>query len=93
MFRGRVLEVVLSGEQMNSLGGLCGMIIMNCFCGMVDRRKAFFNLISSWNHCQRSSPSRVSNTLGAVFESAQNLSPGLAELSCAVVITTAPQRH
>ena len=42
MFRGRVLEVVLSGEQINSLGGLCGMIIMNCFYGMVDRRKAFF---------------------------------------------------
>ena len=26
------------------------------FCDMVDQRKAF-NLISSWDHCQRSSPS------------------------------------
>ena len=41
MFRGRVLEVVLSGEQMNSLGGLCGMMIMNCFCGMIDGPKEF----------------------------------------------------
>ena len=28
----------------------------DCFCGMVDRRKAF-SLISSRDHCQRSSPS------------------------------------
>ena len=28
------------------------------FCGMVDRRKAF-SLISSWDHCQRCSPSRI----------------------------------
>ena len=26
------------------------------FCGMVDQRKAF-GLISSWNHCQRFTPS------------------------------------
>ena len=32
------------------------MMMMNCFCGMVDRRKAF-SLISSRDHCQRSSPS------------------------------------
>ena len=42
------------------------------FCGMVDRRKAF-SLISSRDHCQRSSPSR------AGFEPAQNLSSGLVE--------------
>ena len=35
------------------------MIMMNCFCGMVDRRKAF-SLISSRDHCQRSSSSRIS---------------------------------
>ena len=37
------------------------LMIMNYLCGMVDRRKAF-SLISSWDHCQRSSPSRISNT-------------------------------
>ena len=35
------------------------MMMMNCFYGMVDRRKTF-SLISSWDHCQRSSPSRIS---------------------------------
>ena len=37
---------------------------MNCFCGMVDRLKVF-SLISSQDHCQRSSPSRICNTLRA----------------------------
>ena len=60
---------------------------MNCFCGMVDRRKAF-SLISSRDHCQRSSPSRISNTPWVGFEPAQNMSSGLAKWSCAVVITT-----
>ena len=31
------------------------MMMINCFCGMVDRGKAF-SLISSGDHCQRSSP-------------------------------------
>ena len=48
-----------------------------CFCGMVDRQKAF-SLISSRDHCQRSSPSRISNMLRA-FEPAQNLSSGFVE--------------
>ena len=52
--------------------------LMNYFCGMVDRRKAF-SLISSRDHCQRSSPSRISNTPRAGFEPAQNLSSGLVE--------------
>ena len=60
---------------------------MNCFCGMVDRRKAF-NLISSRDHCQRSSPSQIFDTPRAGFEPAQNLSSGLIEWSCAVVINT-----
>ena len=34
--------------------------MMNCFCGMVDRRKAY-SLISSRDHCHRSSPSRISD--------------------------------
>ena len=48
------------------------------FCGMVDRRKAF-SFISSRDHCQRSSPSRISDTPRAGFEPAQNLSSGFAE--------------
>ena len=54
------------------------MMMMNCFCGMVDRRKAF-SLISSRDHCQRSSPLRISDMLRARFEPAQNLSTGLVE--------------
>ena len=68
------------------------MMMKNCFCGMVDRRKAF-SLISSRDHCQRSSPSRIVDTLRAGFEFAQNLSSGFVEWSCAVVITTTPQRQ
>ena len=51
------------------------MMMMNCFCDMVDQRKAF-SLISSRDHCQRSSPSRISDT---GFGLAQNLSSGLVE--------------
>ena len=56
---------------------------------MVDQRKAF-RLTSSWDHCQRSSPSGISNSLQAEFDPAQNLSSGL---SCAVLITTIPRCH
>ena len=66
--------------------------LMNCFCGMVDRRKAF-SLTSSRDHCQRSSPSRISDTPQAGFESAQNLSSGFVEWRCAVVITTTSTLH
>ena len=45
------------------------VMMMNCFCGMVDRRKAF-GLISSLDHCQRSSSSRISETPQAGFEPA-----------------------
>ena len=62
------------------------MMMINCFSGMVDQRKAL-SLISSWNHCQRSSPLRISDMLRAGFEPAQNLSSGLVEWSCAVVIS------
>ena len=68
------------------------MMMMNCFCGMVDRRKAF-SLISSRDHCQRSSPSRISDTPWTGLEPAQNLSSGFVEWSYAVVITTTPRRH
>ena len=68
------------------------MMMINCFCGMVDWRMAF-SLISSQDHCQRYSPSRISNMQRAGSEPPQKLSSGLVEWSCAVVITTAPQRH
>ena len=58
---------------------------MNCFWGMVDRRRAF-SFISSRDHCQRHWPSL------AGFEPAQNLSSEFVEWSCAVVIITTPQR-
>ena len=48
------------------------------FFGMVDRRQAF-SLISSRDHCHRSSPSRISDTPRAGFEPAQNLISGLVE--------------
>ena len=67
------------------------MTMMNCFCGMVEQRKAF-SLNSSRNHCQRSSPLRISDTPRAGFEPAQNLSSGLVEWSCELVITTIPQQ-
>ena len=54
------------------------MMMMNCFCGMVDQRKAF-SLISSWDHCQRSSPLRISDTPRAGFEPVQNLSSDFVE--------------
>ena len=68
------------------------MMMMNCFCGIVDRRKVL-SLISNRGHCQRSSPSRISDTPLAGFEPAQNLSFGFVEWSCAVVITTTPRRQ
>ena len=65
--------------------------LVNYFCGMVDRRKAI-SLTSSRNHCQRSSPSRISDMPRTGFEPAQSLSLGLVGWSCAVVITTTPRR-
>ena len=56
------------------------MMMMHCFCGMVDRRK-MFSFISSWDHCQRSSPSPISDPLWAGFEHVQNLSSGLDQKS------------
>ena len=68
------------------------VMMMNCFCGMVDRRKAF-SPISSRDHCQRSSPLWISGTSQAGFQPAQNLSSGFVEWSCTVVVTTTPQRQ
>ena len=43
------------------------LIMMNCFYAMIYRRKAF-SLISSWDHCQRFSPSQISDMPRAGFE-------------------------
>ena len=51
------------------------------------------NLISSWEPCQRSSSSRISDTLRAGFKSAQNLGSRFDKWNCAVVITTTPRRQ
>ena len=62
------------------------------FCGIVDWRKTF-SLISSREHCQGSSLSRISNMPRTGFERAQNLSSGIFEWSCVLVVTTGPRRH
>ena len=87
-----VLLIPLQWNKRNCVNLTSCMMTMNCFCSMVDRRKAF-NLISSQDHCQRPSPSQISATPQAGFELAQNLSSGFIEWSCAVVITTTPRRH
>ena len=53
--------------------------LMNCFCGMVDRRKAF-SLISSRDHCQRSSPSRFSDTPRAPSKWSPSKMPCLVQM-------------
>ena len=72
---------------------VCNFIIKRdndeLFCAMVDWRKAF-SVISKRDHCQRSPPSPISGTPREGLEAAQNLSSGLVEWSCAVVITTTP---
>ena len=85
------LPIIHSTHMMTMMIMMMMMMIMNYFCGMVDRRKAF-NLISSRGHCQRSSPSRISDTLHTVFDPAQNLSSGLVEWSRSVVISTIPRK-
>ena len=59
------------------------IMMMNCFCEMVDRRKAL-SIISSRDHCQRFSPLQISDTPRAVVEPVQNLSSHFLEYSCAV---------
>ena len=67
------------------------MVIIDFFAvWLTDDRRS---LISSGDHCQRSSPSRIPDTPQVGFEPAQNLSSGFDEYSCAVVITTTPRHH
>ena len=54
------------------------MMMMNCFWGVDDRRNSF-SLISSRDHCQRSSPSWISDVPRAGFEPVQNLSSGSSD--------------
>ena len=46
------------------------MMIMNCFFRIIDRRQVL-SLISTQDHCQRFSPSQISDTTPAGFELAQ----------------------
>ena len=83
--------LIITKTKITTIGiKLSLMVMMDCFCGMVDRRKAL-SLISSRDHRQRSSPSQISDTLRAGFEPAQNLSSGFVKWSCAVMITTTPR--
>ena len=47
-------------------------MIMNCFCGIIKRRK-ILSLISSLDHSQRFSPCQISDTPWAGFEPLQTL--------------------
>ena len=58
--------------------------MMNCFCRMVYRQKVC-SLISSRDHCQRSSPSQILDTSRAEFEPVWK-----CRWSCAVVVTIKP---
>ena len=49
------------------------MMMMNYFCGMVDQRMAC-GIVSSRDHCQRFSPSQLSNMVQATFKPLGNLS-------------------
>ena len=68
------------------------MMMMNCFVVWLTNQRCLV-FISSQDHCQRSSPLQISDMLRSGFEPAQNLSSGLIEWSCAVVIITTPRCH
>ena len=52
-----------SSKTMLSLPEVMMMkMMMNCFCCMIGQQKGF-SVISSWEHCQRSSPKGISDTL------------------------------
>ena len=59
---------VIKNSQNEKLLGV--LIELNCFCGMIDRQNAF-SLICSRDHCQKSSPSRISDTPRVGFEPEQ----------------------
>ena len=59
---------VIKNSQNEKLLGV--LIELNCFCEMIDRQNAF-SLICSRDHCQKSSPSRISDTPRVGFEPEQ----------------------
>ena len=72
---GRAFLIKFYENEINITTMMMIMMIMNGFCGMVDQRKVF-SLISSWEHCLRSSPLKISDMPRAGFQPAQNLSSG-----------------
>ena len=67
------------------------MKAMNCFYWMVDQQKTI-RLISRRDHCQKFSPSQISDTARG-FELTQNLSLGFGESGCAIVIALTSRHH
>lgn len=70
------------------------MIMINCFWGIIDRRKAI-SIASSRDLCQRFSPSRISDLTLTWFEPALKLSSNVCRIelcSCVNHYTTAPSR-
>ena len=67
------------------------MIMMNCFSGMVDRRK-LISIIFSRNLYQRFSPSKISDVPGAGFKSLPKIKSNFVEWSWVVKLTLTP-RH
>ena len=68
------------------------MMMMNCFCGMVDWRKALAlfpagTIVRDLRHLE--SPTRREEDLNL----RRNLSSDFVEWSCAAVLTTTPRRH
>ena len=70
------------------------LMMINCFCGMVDRRKTL-SLIYIWDQRLLSEMLNIviSDTPRAGLEHALILSSGFVEGNCAVVITTTPRHH
>ena len=80
-----VTLAIVRNQSMNDSVYLM-MMMMNCFRKVADWQNSF-SLIFSRGHYQRSSPSRISDTSQAGFETAQNLSSHFVEWNCAAVIT------
>ena len=68
------------------------LMMINCFCWMPDQGIGS-SLMSSWDHCQRSSPLQIPDMPRGWFEPAQNLSSGFLESSYTELITTTPWRR
>ena len=63
------------------------LLIMNCFCRMVDQQNSL-SFISNRDHRQRFSSSQTSDMPWAEFEPAWNPSSDFVQKTCAVVIIT-----